>query len=251
MRATHIEFRLRVFITGAIIILGFWAPWIGVLAPPNGFASRISLLEWLSSTTSRMGLISFTHAAPLVIVLGALVAGLAAVLRVWGAAFLGPATVQHGEMQAGAVMADGPYRHVRNPLYIGTWCTVAAMALVMPPTGAVVSLVLLSLFLFRLILGEEAFLGNQLGERYRAYLLNVPRLLPRLRSALPRSGQKPQWLRAIFSELLPIGVFFTLAVVSWSYNNRLMGRAILISFGVSLVARALVGDSPATPEHPN
>ncbi|MGH9520612.1 MAG: methyltransferase family protein, partial [Terriglobales bacterium] len=234
----------------AIIILGFWAPWIGVVAPPKGFASRISLLEWLSSTTSRMGLMSFTHAAPLVIVLGTLVAGLAVVLRVWGAAYLGPAIVQHGEMQADAVMAGGPYRYVRNPLYLGLWLMVAAMALIMPPTGAVFSLVMISLFLFRLILGEEAFLSDHLGERYRIYSLAVPRLFPRLRSALPRAGQKPQWLRAIFSELLPVGIFLTLAVVSWSYNNRMMGRAILISFGVSLVARALLPGDPAPSSKP-
>ena len=44
----------------------------------------------------------------------------------------------------------------------------------------------------------------------------------------------------MLSELNPIGVFITLAVVSWSYNNRLMIQAILVSLGLSLVVRALM-----------
>jgi hypothetical protein len=44
----------------------------------------------------------------------------------------------------------------------------------------------------------------------------------------------------MLSELNPIGVFVTLAVFSWSYNNRLMVRAILVSFGLSLVVQALM-----------
>jgi hypothetical protein len=42
------------------------------------------------------------------------------------------------------------------------------------------------------------------------------------------------------SEITPIGVFVTLAFFSWSYNNRLILRAILVSFGISLVVRAFV-----------
>jgi uncharacterized protein (DUF486 family) len=52
-------------------------------------------------------------------------------------------------------------------------------------------------------------------------------------------------MRAVLAEVLPVGVFMTFAFFSWSYDNRLMGRAILISFGVSLVTRAFV---PGTRE---
>jgi protein-S-isoprenylcysteine O-methyltransferase Ste14 len=234
--ASAIEFRLRMGINAAIIVLGFWAPWIG----PWGFGRRISLLEWLAIEISRTGLLRFTVATPVVIVAGALVAGIGAVLRVSGTAYLGPGLVQSARMKADGVMADGPYRFARNPLYLGLWCMVAAMALMMPPTGALFAMVLLTAFLLRLILGEEAFLSAQLGEPYRAYLASVPRLIPRLRGGLARGGSKPQWVRGLLAELLPIGVFVILAVLSWTYDNRLMGRAILIVFGVSLVARALL-----------
>ncbi len=235
MKASSIEFRFRMVIMVAIVLLGFWSPWIEVWH----VGSRNSLLEWLPLETSRLGLLSFTFATPAVIVLGALIALLGAVLRVWGTAYLGYGTVHHGEMQAGGVVADGPYRYVRNPLYIGGWCMMAAMAFTMPPTGALFSMTLLTIFLLRLILGEEAFLAGQLGEPYREYRRAVPRLFPRLRAGLPAAGHKPNWTIALLTELNPIGVFITLAFLSWSYDNELMLKGILISFGVSLIMRAL------------
>jgi protein-S-isoprenylcysteine O-methyltransferase Ste14 len=234
MKASAIEFRLRMVIMVAIVVLGFWSPWIEAW----GLGSRNSMLEWLALEVSRLGLLRFTYATPAVIVLGALIALLGAVLRVWGTAYLGYGTVHHGEMQAGGVMADGPYRYVRNPLYIGGWCMMAAMAFAMPATGALFSMTLLTVFLLRLILGEEAFLTGQLGEPYREYMNAVPRLFPRLRAGLPAAGHKPHWMIALLSELNPIGVFITLAFLSWSYDNGLMLKGILISFGASLVVRA-------------
>lgn len=236
MGASALEFRLRMGINAAIIVLGFWAPWIDAW----GIGSRISLLEWLALEIGRTGLLRFTVATPVVIVVGTFIAGMGAVLRVSGTAYLGSGTVQSMHMQAQQVMADGPYRFVRNPLYLGLWCMVAAMALMMPPTGALFAMVVLTVFLLRLILGEERFLSAQLGEAYRTYVASVPRLIPRLRSTVTGSGNKPRWVRGGLAELLPIGVFFVLAVLSWTYNNRLMGRAILIVFGASLVVRALL-----------
>jgi protein-S-isoprenylcysteine O-methyltransferase Ste14 len=244
MRASAIEFRLRMLIMTTIVVLGFWSPWIEKF----DMGKRISLLEWLALQLSRAGILSFTYATPAVIVLGSLIASAGMVLRIWGTAYLGYGIVHHGQMQAGAVMADGPYRYVRNPLYLGGWCMLAAMALVMPPTGALFAMVLLTVFLLRLILAEEAFLTVQLGEPYREYLQAVPRLIPRLRGSLPAAGHKPHWLTAVITELNSVGVFVTLAVLSWWYDNELMLKAILVSFGVSLVVRALVPRPSAQPD---
>jgi protein-S-isoprenylcysteine O-methyltransferase Ste14 len=244
MKASAIEFRLRWVIMVVIVFLGFWSPWIEAW----GLGSRNSLLEWLALEVSRLGLLRFTYATPAVIILGALIALLGAVLRVWGAAYLGYGTVHHAEMQAGAVMADGPYRYVRNPLYIGTWCIMAAMAFVMPPTGELFCMTLITVFLLRLILGEEAFLSRQLGEPYREYLRAVPRLIPHLRAGLPAAGHKPNWMIAMLTELNPIGIFITMAVLSWSYDNVLMLEGILISLGASIVVRALMPRGHGRPD---
>lgn len=236
MRASAIEFRLRMAINAAIIVLGFWAPWIEAW----GIGRRITLLEWLALELSRIGLMRFTVAVPVVIVVSALLAAMGAALRIWGTAYLGTGTVNSLDMKAGAVVADGPYRYVRNPLYLGLWFMVAAMAFIMPVTGALFSMVLITVFLMRLILAEEAFLAACIGESYRLYLRAVPRLLPRLGASVARGGSRPHWLRAMLAELTPIGVFVALAFLSWTYDSRLMGRAILIFFGASLVVRALM-----------
>jgi protein-S-isoprenylcysteine O-methyltransferase Ste14 len=236
MRASSIEFRLRMFIQVVIVFIGFWAPWVGSL----DLGRRVSTLEWLALQISRIGMVRFTFGAPLVIVAGALAAGLGAILRVWGAAYLGYSTVHHGDMQAGQVMAAGPYRFVRNPLYLGGWFMMASISLLMPPTGALFTMVLVTVFYLRLILGEEAFLAARLGEPYREYLHAVPRLVPRLRSTLSRAAVQPHWIVALVTEVNAIGIFVVLAGLSWTYDNLLMIKAVLISFGVSLVVRALM-----------
>jgi protein-S-isoprenylcysteine O-methyltransferase Ste14 len=240
MRASAIEFRLRMAINAAIIVLGFWAPWIAGRGSSTIFAQRIPLLEWLALEWGRTGLVRFTVAAPAVVVLAAAIAGLGAVLRVWGTAYLGTGTVTSMAMKAGRIVADGPYRYARNPLYLGLWFMVAGIAFLMPVTGALFSMALITVFLLRLILAEEAFLGPQMGDMYKVYLRAVPRIFPRLHATPGPGGGHPHWLRAALAEIMPIGVFVALAFLSWTYDNRLMTKAILISFGLSLIARALM-----------
>ncbi len=234
MRATALEFRLRMAINAAIIFFGFLGPWSGIAG------RHITLLEWLPLELSRAGLAGFSEAVPAVLGFAAILSALGAWLRVWGTAYLGPATVTSMDMQAGAVVAAGPYRYVRNPLYLGLWFMAAALAFLMRPAGALASMALITVFIVRLTLGEEHFLRSQLGEPYRAYLGAVPRFIPRLRTSIPPGGARPHWLRAMLAELTPIGVFVALAFCSWSYNGDLMGRVILIAFGLSLISRALM-----------
>lgn len=235
MKASALEFRLRLWISVAILVLGFAAPWIEWFQ----IGSRTTAWLWLGFEISRLGIPSnIAIDAATGIAIGA--AAIAVVLRIWGSAYLGPSVVTNAEMKAGAVMADGPFRHVRNPLYIGSMFMNVAIAMLMPPSGALVALLLIGLFVLRLIFAEEAFLTAQLGQPYLQYCKAVPRLLPTLRSRVPRGGQSPHWVHAILSELTPIGVLVSFAALSWQYNSHLIVRAILVSFGVSLVVRALI-----------
>ena len=234
MRATQFEFRFRLSILAVIVAVGFWSPWIEAWS----IGQRISLLEWLALEASRLGLFSFTVATPVVIVCATVIAALGAILRVWGTAWLGAGVVNHLEMKAGMVMAGGPYRYVRNPLYLGTQLMIAGMSFAMPLSGAVFTLILTSIFQLRLILAEEAFLSGRLGGLYQQYRRSVPRLFPRLRTNLAAARGNPQWGRALLAETNPIGVFLIVAIFSWRYDNKLMIKAFLISFGVSLIIRA-------------
>lgn len=236
MRASAIEFRLRMAINAVIIFLGFWAPWIEAWR----IGKRVSLVELLALEINRAAIASFAVATTALITIAALLAGAGVLFRVWGTAYLGPGVVNSLRMHSGKVMVDGPYRLVRNPLYIGTWCMVAAMAFLMPVSGALFSVVLETIFLARLTLAEEAFLKGRLGDSYEAYLRAVPRFLPRLHGVPSAGGEKPRWVRAVFAELTPIGIFAALIVYARNYDEGLAGRLILIFFGASLVMRAFL-----------
>lgn len=244
MRASVMEFRLRMAINAVIILLGFWAPWIEAW----GIGRRTSLVEWLSIGLSRMGALSFAAATSAVIVSAAVFAAVGVLFRVWGAAYLGAGTVNNINMIAGEVMADGPYRYVRNPLYVGLWFMVAGAAFLMPVTGALFAVVLIAVFMVRLTLCEEAFLKAQIGERYDSYLRTVPRFMPRLRGAPDAFGARPHWLRAALAELTPIGIFVAIIAYARDYNLALAGRIILIFFGASLIVRAFVSGVKLKPE---
>jgi protein-S-isoprenylcysteine O-methyltransferase Ste14 len=234
MRASTIEFRLRMAINAAIIILGFWSPWIEYAH----IGKRVSLIEWLALQLSRLGIATFSAAISALIVIALFCALIAVVLRISGTAWLGPTTVNSINMVAGSVMADGPYRFVRNPLYIGVWWMVAAMAFLMPVTGALFAIILVTIVMIRLTLGEESYLSAQLGQPYQAYLHAVPRFIPRFRGAPCSSKAPPHWIRASLAELIPIGTLVGIIVFWRNYDVALAGRVILIFFGASLVASA-------------
>ena len=239
MKASTFEFRFRIWIMFVVILVGFLAPWTSYLH----LGTRTTAWLWLGYELGALG-ISSTAGILTITVLTIVVAALAAAIRIWGTAYLGTSVVHNAEMKAIQIMADGPYRHVRNPLYIGSWLMIAAISVLMPASGAAFTMVLLSIFLLRLILGEEAFLTAKLGEPYLAYKRAVPRLIPSLWARVDASGQSPNWGRAFIGEVTPIGIFVSFAALSWQYNSFLLSRAVLISFGLSLVVRALIPPAP-------
>ena len=249
MKSGSFDFRFRMVFMALIIGIGFSTPWVELW----DIGSRITLLEWLALELSRLGLLSFTVATPVVIVCGALVAALGAWLRIWGSAWLGHGVVINQNMQGAELMADGPFRYVRNPLYIGMYLWVAALCLMMPAAGALFVLIAVPVLIGFLISGEESFLSARLGAPYQAYLRAVPRLFPRVRTTLGRSGNRPHWGQAVASEINPIGVFIAIAGFSWSYNHWLMVKVVIVTFGLSLVVRAVMpglrpgADSPKSP----
>jgi protein-S-isoprenylcysteine O-methyltransferase Ste14 len=243
MKASAFEFRFRMILMTAVIVLGFWAPWIEWLH----WGTRSTAWLWLGFELGGLG-IAATKGIEWVTALTILVAAAAAGIRIWATAYLGTGIVNNAEMKAGLVMADGPYRRVRNPLYLGSWLMVAAISVLMPPTGALFTMVLLTIFLLRLILSEETFLVVQLGQPYATYKRTVPRLLPSLRTRVPAGGRRPNWGRAILGEVMPLGVLVSFASLSWQYNATLLTRAVLISFGLSLVVRALILPRPESSQ---
>jgi protein-S-isoprenylcysteine O-methyltransferase Ste14 len=236
MKASALEFRLRFLMIVAVVVLGFWAPWNYALHLDRAGS------VWLPAAIAleRTGWISLTGASNVLLGAAILLALAAAGLRTWGAAYLGTAVVQDAAMQGGRVVTDGPYRYVRNPLYLGTWLHMFALGLLMPASGAVFAVVLLGVEQLRLIGAEEEFLARTLGQAYLDYKAKVPSLLPSLLPRVPASGTRPAWGMAVLGEIYMWGVVIAFVTVGGRYNAGLVTQGVLIALGASLVARALV-----------
>ncbi len=237
MRATPFEFRFRLAIGTAIYVIGFWAPWLRF--GPSAEAAPTRLWSWLAIEMARLGILPVQIAYLSITVLAVIFAALGAGFRVWGTAYLGRTVVFDKTMQACEVVAAGPYRYVRNPLYLGSMLTALAVSILMPASGALFFVIALSAFVMRLALGEEAFLKAQIGEAYVEYCRRVGRWLPSLSPRLPASSERPAWLTAVVGETFPLGTALCFLVFAWNYDSQLLIRCVLICFGLSLMARAL------------
>lgn len=241
MKATAFEFRFRSFIHAVLIVLGFTAPWdrwlhLDSLGPnPHVWGLLAAHLFKLSPHTLTVG-----GAFNLLLAVASACAVGAAALRTWASAYMGPTTVVSSAMHGDDVVADGPYRHMRNPLYVGIVIHVVALALLMPPTGAIFCIVMIALFELRLIGGEEAFLTQKLGASYVTYCARVPRIFPALRPRVPASSARTAWALAFLSEIYMWGVAITYVGFGYRYNATLLAQGVLISLGVMLIVRALL-----------
>ncbi len=236
MKAQSLEFRFRFFIHAVILVLGFNAPWDRYLSFDRGLTTWLFLAAW----PTRYHWLSFNAATITLLILGTLCALAAASLRTWAAAYLGASIVRDSSLRGDRIVAAGPYRHLRNPLYAGLFIHMLALALLMPPSGAVFTVIAIGLFELRLISIEEAFLTRTVGEPYRTYCAKVPRLFPALTSRVPSSDATAHWPIAFLSEIYMWGVAVTFLAVGWRYNSFLIMQGVIVSLGLLLIVRAVL-----------
>lgn len=215
LRATRFEFRNRFWMIGAIFLTGF------ALSFVDRVNAGVAVVRWLApagfQVSSPRGLLALRS----VYAFGALLCLAAAALRTWAAAYLESSVVHDARLRADRVVADGPYRFVRNPLYLGTALLATGMAVLASRLGFVWIVVGMLFLTFRLIGREEAELTAVQRASYAAYRAAVPRLLPALRPRLPAGGTTPHWRQAFFGEIFVWS--FALAVVAFvpTFDQRL------------------------------
>ena len=232
MNAAALLFRFRLFIFVLLYLLGFLPPW--ELRDGSHGTLWLAASTWLART-GWIGLASATLVVTL-LSLGCLVVG--AVLRVWGTAYLGSGVMRDSAMRAEQFVAAGPYRYVRNPLYLGAWLLAMGVSILMPPSGAAFFLPAFSVFALILISAEERFLAAKQGDVYQQYRRSVRRLLPRMAAGSIAPSARPQWWQAFLAEIYPIAVTLCFLAFAWRYNARILLQCVLICFGLSLVVRA-------------
>ena len=235
MQATRFEFRFRLWISVAIYLLGFWAPWLryGNYAAP-------AASTWLELSGELSHLLPLETATIVVTLAAILFAAAGTIFRIWGTAYIGSGVVKSSAMHAQGIVASGPYRYLRNPLYFGSFLFALAVAILMPPSGAIFALAANFVQMLRLILREESYLEAQQGQAYLDYKRRVPRLFPSPVARVPQSPAHPQWPQACVAEIFYIAMTACFAALAWRYNATLLIQALLVCFGLSLVARAFL-----------
>jgi protein-S-isoprenylcysteine O-methyltransferase Ste14 len=226
LRATAFEFRHRFWIIAALFTQAFALYAIDHRNAAVAMAARIHRDPWLAGAR---GLFAA----------GALCAILGAALRTWASAYLRSAVVHDEALHTEGLVADGPYRLVRNPLYLGVLLLALGMAPAACRSGAAILLAGIWLFQGRLIGREEAELALTQGEGFRAYLAAVPRLWPALSPRVRTAGRTPHWGQAFLGEgFLWI---FALALTAFAIENdsRILGATCAAGFLAYFLVRRL------------
>lgn len=146
---------------------------------------RLKIFEMRSYTPIPFIVVMLVYAEPAVetIVAGFFVALLGEMIRFWGVSIAGSETRTTGVVGATHLITDGPFGHVRNPLYVGNilmYVGIGIMSNALHPWLTLGALVWFMIQYYLIVTREEEHLRTAFGEEYDRYLLNVPRFLPRL-----------------------------------------------------------------------
>ena len=81
------------------------------------------------------------------------------------------------------LVREGPYRWVRNPMYLGVFSVLLGEIILFHSLSLLVLLLVAAMIVHVFVIFyEEPHLTRQFGESYEGYLRTVPRWLPRFRS---------------------------------------------------------------------
>jgi len=221
MKATDFEFRNRFWMFSLIFGLGFW---LYALDHVNSVQYLINITIGANSPHADL-------LARCALAFAALLTLFAALLRTWATSYLRSDVMQDHDLRAEKLVASGPYRHLRNPLYLGNFLLAVSMGFLASRLGFVVILVGNLIFCLRLIGLEESNLQKEQGESYFEFCRRVPRLWPSLQPRLPDSGLKPHWKQAFVGELFMWGFLVAVAAFAVTLN----AKALWITIAMSMV----------------
>ena len=236
MKATDWEFRNRALLFGLIFGLTF------PLYALDRHNAGVAIANWIGPAL-RMN----PHlVSRFLFFIGAGLLATAAFLRTWASSYLRAEVVYAAGVRTESLVADGPYRRVRNPLYLGNAIMAAGLGVMMNRIGFPVAMLATVVFCYRLILREEAELGTTQGKPYQAYRYSVPRLWPSPWRRIPSAGGQPRWAEGFKAESWCWG--FAAAVLAFAATLSLAAfyailAASVVWLWVSSAIRGTAGEA--------
>jgi len=156
------------------------------------------------------------------LITGFIIACMGEYLRLWGVSWAGSETRTTGNVGGTFLIISGPFAHLRNPLYLGNimmYTGIGIMSFALFPWLQIVGLIFFSLQYHIIINEEEGYLKNTFGKQFEAYIINVPRFIPRLSSYKVPGIEQPDfsWKDGMKSEMRTFQAFgfviFTLIIL--------------------------------------
>ena len=235
MQASDWEFKNRAVIFGMIIGLSFALYSLDHENVAAAFANWLApKLHADAETLARM---VFGFAALLLVA--------AAFLRTWASSYLWASVVYAAQVKSAALVADGPYRHVRNPLYLANVMMSVGMGTTMSRSGMILAVVAMLIYCYRLILREEQELRASQGSQYDAYVRAVPRLWPSLSARTVSAGREARWSDGLKAESWYWGFAIGTIAFAITLNTTLFLAVVGISIAVFWASSKALQSKPS------
>jgi len=232
MRAAKFEFEKRLWVITGIYAVAFSIRVFDHLP-------FIVVLRHLIAPSIGRGTREAETFARIVIAAGALLVFLAAAIRTWGAAYLKTDVVHDTAQHSETLVADGPFRYTRNPLYLANLPMAAGIGVLASRWGFIFLVLVNWIFVYRLIFREEEALLRTQGESYRTYCRSVPRFWPSLKPRVSSGNLTPQWGQAFAGEIFVW--FFGVAelAIAVTLNPRIGYTLFALGFAGYFIGRRI------------
>ena len=211
----------------------------GIRSGPRWYCFRYQKLRMPIAWLGGALLFATSHTSESGFRIGVPVSMAGMLLRSWASGYI--------EKKSVKLATDGPFAHVRNPLYIGNFLIgLGLVVIVQNLCTAAIFLIGFGVLYYRTIRKEEKHLADYIGEPYRCYCLAVPRLLPRITPYPGRERTSFRWrlllkhreLETLFGLLLVIVGLYLQEEIFREGEFGAKEKAAM-GFGVALIAGLL------------
>jgi len=182
--------------------------------------------------------------------LGIILVLLAWLARLSGTAYLRGDVVFAPNVQRDRLIVDGPFRYVRNPLYLGNILLALGIGLYAPPLGFAIIVIGNTLLVVMLAREEAKQLAAHYGADYEAYRAAVPAFWPRLTPATfaGRGEIKPDLRSALMAESFTLTMGIALIPIAVAGQAGLVPAAVI--FVVAMGLFVVIARSGRRDAHP-
>ena len=182
--------------------------------------------------------------ARILFALAAFLLVVAAFIRTWASSYLHASVVYAAQVKTASLVADGPYRLVRNPLYFANVLMSIALGSMMSRVGFAVAVFAMLVFCYRLILREEAELQASQGQSYSDYCKAVPRLWPSLWPRVASAGRQARWSEGFKAESWYWGFAAALIAFAATLSLKLFFAILAASLALFWVSSIVLRRKP-------